>query len=248
MKYLIICLATAIVLGGCKARTGDQSENPLPSLSEKYKGYFPVGAAIGRSHLQAYDTVILKEHFASVTAENDMKPSRTIAAPDNYTFDAGDQIVSFAQKHDMLVRGHTLVWYNQTPDWFYLDENGEPLSKEAMLARMETYIHDVLDHYRGKIYCWDVVNEAISDLTDRTYRDDIQWYRIIGPEYIEKAFQYAHEADSTVKLFYNDYDLINPHKRDKTYQVLKGLLDKGVPIHGVGMLNISPQIDPPISV
>jgi endo-1,4-beta-xylanase len=80
-----------------------------------------------------------------------------------------------------------------------------------------------------------VVNEAISDYDDRIYRDDIDWFKVLGPDYIEMAFRYAHEADPTIKLYYNDYDLINPKKRDKTYKMVKELLDKGVPIHGIGM-------------
>jgi endo-1,4-beta-xylanase len=219
-----------IIFIGCTDKQGSSD-----SLQENYEQYFPIGAAIGKKHLKSYDTVLLKHHFASVTAENDMKPGRTIDAPGQYTFEAGDRIVNFAQRNDMLVRGHTLIWYNQTPDWFYRDENGDFLTKDSLFSRMRTYIHDVLEHYKGDIYCWDVVNEAISDYHDRTYRDDIDWYKVCGPEYIEKAFIYAREADPEVKLFYNDYDLINPHKRDKTYKVLKELLDKGVPIDGVGM-------------
>jgi len=230
MMKTIIVLIIVVSLFSCNS-----NDEPEVSLADKYEQYFPVGAAIGKKHLSSYDTVLLKKHFASVTAENDMKPGRTIESPGNYTFDAGDKIVSFAKRNNMLVRGHTLVWYNQTPDWFYTDENGDYLSKDSLFIRMEIYIHDVLSHYKGDIYCWDVVNEAISDYHDRIYRDDIDWYRICGPEYIEKAFIYAREADPEVKLFYNDYDLINPHKRDKTYKVLKDLLAKGVPIDGVGM-------------
>jgi len=230
MKQSLIFTIAMLSLFSCQP-----ADESLPSVKEKYEDYFPIGAAIGRKHLQSYDTLLLKKHFNSVTAENDMKPTNTIEAPGEYTFEAGDRIVAFAQKNDMLVRGHTLVWYNQTPDWFYQHENGETLSKEALLERMKSYIYTVLDHYRGQIYCWDVVNEVISDHDEKTYRDDIRWFEICGPDYIEKAFEYAHDADPTIELFYNDYDLINPKKRDKTYRVLKELLDKGVPIHGVGM-------------
>ncbi|NJN25292.1 MAG: endo-1,4-beta-xylanase [Cyclobacteriaceae bacterium] len=207
------------------------------SLASKYKDYFRIGAAIGKSHLSDYDTVLLKAHFNSITAENDMKPKPSLSKDGEYTFEAGDRIVDFAQTNDMVVRGHTLVWYNQTHGWFYRDEQGAYLTKDAMLDRMQNYIHTVLDHYRGKVYCWDVVNEAVSNSEDTAhlYRDNIDWYKICGPDYIEMAFRYAHEADPEIKLFYNDYNLIDPVKRDKTYRVLKELLDKGTPIHGLGM-------------
>lgn len=207
----------------------------LPSIKEKYKNYFPIGVAIGKAHLAGLDTALLKTHFSGITAENDMKPERTLKQDGTYTFEAGDHLVSFAQKNNMLVRGHTLVWYFQTKEWFYRDYTGNLLEKEAMLSRMKDYIHNVLAHYKGKIYAWDVVNEAISDFPDKYYRDNIDWFKICGADYIEMAFRYAHEADPNVKLFYNDYDLINPVKRDKVYKMVKELLAKGVPIHGIGM-------------
>jgi endo-1,4-beta-xylanase len=164
-----------------------------------------------------------------------MKPQRSINKNGEYTFEKAQYLIDFANAHDLLMRGHTLVWYNQTDDWFYRDDAGDYLTKDRMLERMRTYIHDVLKHYKGRLYAWDVVNEAISDYDDRIYRDDIDWFKVLGPDYIEMAFRYAHEADPTIKLYYNDYDLINPKKRDKTYKMIKELLDKGVPIHGIGM-------------
>lgn len=225
--FILLCLC----INSCSL--SDQTE--LPSLKEKYNDYFPIGAAIGNKHLNSKDSLLVPRHFASITAENDMKPTKTIKSEGNYTFEAGDKLVNFAEKNNLLIRGHTLVWYNQTDDWFYEDEDGNTLSKELLFQRMKTYIKDVLTHYKGKIYAWDVVNEAVSDLDDKFYRDNIKWFEIGGPEYIEVAFRYAREADPDVKLFYNDYDLINPKKRDKVYKMIKELLAKGVPIDGIGM-------------
>ena len=206
-----------------------------PSLAETYADDFLVGAAIGQGHLSNYDTVLLKQHFSSVTAENDMKPGRTIRSLNDYSFEAGDRIVEFAKEHGLKVRGHTLVWHNQTPAWFFRDSSGTILEKEAMLERLRGYIFDVLDHYRGQVYAWDVVNEAIGNKPGEAYRDTTEWFRICGPEFIEKAFVYAREADPEVQLFYNDYNLIDPEKAQKVHAMAKDFQERGIPIDGIGM-------------
>ena len=228
MKNLGI-LFIALLLFSCNA------DNNPDSLKRSYNNFFSIGAAIGEKHLSNYDTVLLKMNFSSLTAENDMKPGRTINKNKEFTYEAGDKIVEFAERNDMEVRGHTLIWYNQTDDWFYRDSLGNYLTKDALFERMEWYIQQVLTHYGEKVYCWDVVNEAISDLDDKFYRDDIDWFKVGGPEYIEKAFIYARQANPEVKLFYNDYDLINPKKAEKVYQMLKDFQERGIPVDGVGM-------------
>ncbi len=229
MKKNISLALTLVILTAC------HKEAPIPSLEERYEKYFPIGAAVGQKQLQGLDSALLTHHFSSLTAENDMKVSRTIKSMQEFSFTAGEHLVDFAERHGMQMRGHTLVWYHQTPGWFYRDSLGHYLSKEQLLQRMRWYIHQVLDHYRGRVYAWDVVNEAIADGSAMFYRQNIDWYRVCGPEYIKKAFVYAHEADPTIKLFYNDYDLINPVKRDKVYKMVKKMIDEGIPIHGIGM-------------
>jgi endo-1,4-beta-xylanase len=227
---LLTIISALLAFPGC-----NQEKSDSLSLSEKYSEYFAIGAAIGQSHLSDYDTVLLKKHFNSITAENDMKPQRTINKKGKYTFEAGDKLVAFAEKNNIKVRGHTLVWYNQTDDWFYRDKKGNFLAKEEMLDRLQEYISNVLNHYRGKVYAWDVVNEAISWEPDKLYREDIDWFRICGPEYIEKAFIFAREADPEVKLFYNDYNLIDSVKAKKVYEMAKDFQVRGIPIDGIGM-------------
>jgi len=225
-----LSFALILILSSCNSES-----DTVPSIKDEYSEYFQIGAAIGQKHLASYDTLLLKKHFSSITAENDMKSRRTINKNAAYTYEAGDRLVEFARENEMLVRGHTLVWYHQTDEWFYRDSAGNFLSSEKMLERMEDYIHNVLDHYRGMVYCWDVVNEAIGNDKDKFYREDIDWFRICGPEYIEKAFLYAREADPEVKLFYNDYNLIDPVKAQKVYQMVKDFQDRGIPIDGIGM-------------
>jgi endo-1,4-beta-xylanase len=119
--------------------------------------------------------------------------------------------MEFCEKYNMAPIGHTLVWHSQTPRWVYQDEAGNPLTREALLARMKDHINTVVSRYKGRIKGWDVVNEALKD--DGTMRSS-QWLRIIGegkPEqqydHIAKAFEYAHAADPEVELYYNDYNL-----------------------------------------
>lgn len=126
---------------------------------------------------------------------------------------------------------HTLVWHNQTPKWFFLNDSGVPLDSIELYNRMT----DILSHFKDDIYCWDVVNEAISDNADEFYRTNSPWYNSCREVYIEWAFRTAHRINPDIKLFYNDYNLIEPTKREKVYQLLKRLKQSGVPIHGVGM-------------
>jgi endo-1,4-beta-xylanase len=171
----------------------------------------------------------LTQYFTIVTPENAMKFGPLHPGPDRYDFSDADFIVDFAQTHGMQVRGHTLVWHNQLPGWL----EGGDWSKEELMAVLRDHIHTVVGRYRGRVVAWDVVNEAIAD--DGTLRDTI-WLRVIGPEYIELAFRWAHEADPNALLFYNDYGAegLCP-KADAVYALVADLVQRGVPIHGVGM-------------
>ena len=151
-----------------------------------------------------------------------------------YLWNDADSIVAFAQQHGLKVRGHNLCWHNQTPGWLFKDPSGKEVTKELLLQRLKDHITTVVSHYKGKIYAWDVVNEAVSDKPGEYLRPSA-WYRICGEEYIAKAFEYAHTADPNAILFYNDYNEINSAKREKIYKLVKGLKDSGVPIGGIGL-------------
>jgi endo-1,4-beta-xylanase len=144
-----------------------------------------------------------------------------------------DSIAAFAQRNNMKLRGHTLVWHNQVPDWLFTD-NGKPVSKEKLLERLRTHIQTVVGRYKGKIFAWDVVNEAISDNPNEYLRNS-KWLEICGEDYISKAFQWAHEADPDALLFYNDYNEIDPVKRKKIIRLVEELRKNSIPIHGVGL-------------
>lgn len=207
----------------------------IPALKEVFKDHFRIGVALpAKTLINALDRQLILKHFNSITAENEMKPESLLVAPGKYNFNQADQYIKFAEENNLVVRGHTLVWHSQTPDWFFRDESGNLLSKEAMIERMREYIHTVVGHFKGKVYAWDVVNEAVDPNEPDGLRRSL-WYQIIGPEYIELAFRFAHEADPDAKLFYNDYNEYEPKKRDIIYNLVKSLKEKGVPIHGIGM-------------
>lgn len=206
------------------------------TLKGSYQNYFPIGAAVGYTHLIQDQSVasLFAGQYASITPENELKPTRLQAKEGVFTWDNADAIVDFAISHQMKVRGHTLVWPFKMPEWMYKDGNKQA-SKDLLLSRLKNHIQTVVKRYKGKAYCWDVVNEAISYLPPDKLdaRTDVM-YEIAGEEYIEKAFIYAHEADPDAKLFYNDNGEEWSKKRNKVFAFLKKMKLKGIPIHGVG--------------
>jgi endo-1,4-beta-xylanase len=207
----------------------------VPTLKQTFKGDFVVGAAINEVQISGQDQrgdALIESQFSSISPENALKWANVHPHLGKYNFDLTDKYVAFGQKHHMFIVGHNLVWHNQVPDWVFHDDKGNLLGRKALLARMKDHIFTVVGRYKGKIQSWDVVNEALNE--DGTLRQS-QWYKIIGPDYIEKAFQFAHEADPQVQLFYNDYNLENEPKRDGAIALVKKLQADGIPIAGVGI-------------
>lgn len=209
------------------------SVDSTKGLKDYYSAYFPIGVAVSPRALKTDEADLVLQHFNSLTAENAMKMGPIHPKENEYYWRDADSIVAFAQRNNLKMRGHTLLWHNQTPDWLFVD-NGKTVSKEVLLQRLKDHITTVVSRYKGKIYAWDVVNEAISDKRDEYLRPS-KWQEIIGEEYIAKAFQWAHEADPDALLFYNDYNEISPVKREKIYRLVKGLKKAGIPIHGIGL-------------
>ncbi|TCN00732.1 endo-1,4-beta-xylanase [Paenibacillus sp. BK033] len=205
----------------------------LPALHSVYKDYFDIGAAVNLTTIASQKDV-LTAHYNSLTAENDMKFERVHPSEEAYTFEAADKIADFAAANGMKLRGHTLVWHNQTPDWVFEAPGGEPADRETLLARMKSHIDTVVGRYKGIIYCWDVVNEVIEDKSGVWLRES-KWLNLAGENFIAKAFEYAHAADPNALLFYNDYNECNPEKRDKIIRLVQSLQAKQVPIHGIGL-------------
>ena len=205
------------------------------SLKQAFKGDFVIGAAINEAQITGQDQLadaLIESQFNSISPENVLKWERVHPQPGKYDFDLADEYVAFGQKHHMFIVGHNLVWHNQVPNWVFHDDKGNLLTRDALLARMKDHIDTVVGRYKGKINSWDVVNEALND--DGTLRQSL-WYKIIGPDFIEKAFQFAHQADPRAELVYNDYSLENGPKRDGAIALVKKLRSDGVYITGVGI-------------
>lgn len=177
---------------------------------------------------------LVATQFDQITPENEMKPDQLEREKGHFTFEGGDKIVAFAKAHDMKVVGHNLCWHNQTPKWMFQAADGKPLPREEALANLKEHIDAVVKHYKGRVIGWDVVNEAISD-SPNEYLRETPAKRAIGDDYLVKAFQFAHEADPDVQLYYNDYSNENPDKRDKTIKLIRDLKKAGVRIDAIGL-------------
>jgi len=208
--------------------------NEVKGLKDYYKQYFPIGVSVMPFNLRGDESELILQQFNSLTPENSMKMAPIHPEENRYSWALSDSIVAFAQRNGLKVRGHNLCWHNQVPSWMFKDSSGKTVSKEVLLQRLKDHITTVVSRYKGKIYAWDVVNEAISDKLDEYLRPST-WYQVCGEDYIANAFDFAHAADPNAILFYNDYNEISSIKREKIYKLVKSLKDAGVPIGGVGL-------------
>ncbi|GAA3990876.1 endo-1,4-beta-xylanase [Mucilaginibacter dorajii] len=218
-------------------QAGTAADHADKGLKDYYKKYFPIGVAVSMASLHGLDSALIVKEFNSVTPENDMKMGPIHPSENIYNWKNADKIVDFGLSHHIKIRGHNLCWHNQEAAWMFKGIDGKPVTKELLLQRLKDHIFAVAGRYKGKIYAWDVVNEAVDDSDDTTqiYRKS-NWYNICnGPDFIEAAFRYAHEADPQAKLYYNDYNSEHPVKREKIYKLLKKLIEDHVPVDGVGM-------------
>ncbi|WP_374119479.1 endo-1,4-beta-xylanase [Streptomyces sp. RKAG290] len=208
------------------AGTADAATTLGASAAAKGR-YF--GAAVAANHLgeSAYASTLDTE-FNMVTPENEMKWDAVEASRNSFNFGSADQIVSHAQGKGMKVRGHTLVWYSQLPGWV------GGLGADDLRSAMNNHITKVMDHYKGKIYAWDVVNEAYQDGGSGARRSS-PFQDKLGSGYIEEAFRTARAADSGAKLCYNDYNTDGQNaKSNAVYAMVKDFKQRGVPIDCVG--------------
>jgi endo-1,4-beta-xylanase len=205
------------------------------TLKEAFQKDFLIGAALNPEQFCEADStgaVIARQQFNSISPENALKWGYVHPRPGEYDFTLADRYVDFGVTNKMFIVGHNLVWHSQTPAWVFKDADGKPATREVLLQRMREHILTVAGRYRGKIGGWDVVNEALNE--DGSLRDS-PWRKIIGDDYITRAFEFAHEADPQAELYYNDYALENGTKRAGAVAQVKQLQAQGVKITGVGL-------------
>lgn len=233
-KILRKTFVGGLLAGGLLVGSAFQPSKPTKGLKDYYKAYFPMGVAVSARTLQGAEAQLIKQQFNSITPENAMKMGPIHPEENRYFWDDTDKIMQFALANNIKVRGHNLCWHEQTPAWLFKDAQGNQVSKEVLLQRLHDHIQTVVKRYKGQIYAWDVVNEAIDDDSSKFLRNS-EWYKICGEDFIVKAFEYAHEADPKAILVYNDYNTERPEKRERIYRLLKKLVDAKVPVHAVGL-------------
>jgi endo-1,4-beta-xylanase len=233
MKYrknftLTLFLLMSILLVESSAQTPTPNQ-PLRRSAAKKNLY--VGAAVAMQPFNS-ETVYqdtLKREFNILVAENAFKWDALHPGRRNYNFADADALVGFAETNNMEVRGHTLIWHNQLPNWLTTGN----FTRDELIAILQDHIQTVVGRYKGRILAWDVVNEAIA--ADGTYRNESFWFQRLGADYIKLAFQFAHQADPDAKLYYNDFGNEDLNiKSNAIYDLLAGLKNQGVPVHGAG--------------
>ena len=249
MKKTIMTLALLAVSSLATFAQWQRQPDPLlgPGLKDAYKDYFTIGVAVNQRNVSvAEQQSLIQKQFNSITAENDMKPGMLHPKEGVWRWGAADSIADFCRQNGIKLRGHCLCWHSQFADWMFTDKKGRPVKKEVFYERLREHIHAVVNRYKDIVYCWDVVNEAISDdnrpfdfvdgkmVPASPYRQS-RHFKLCGDEFIAKAFEFAHEADPNALLFYNDYNECDPGKRDRIYNMVKKMQEQGVPIHGIGM-------------
>jgi len=219
-----------------------------PQLDQRYKDSFTIGAAVEPYQLvNKKDSQMLKRHFNSIVAENVMKPSSIQPKEGQFNFEEADKIVQFAKENGMDIRFHTLIWHSQVPNWFFVNEKGEWMpnetdpekreaNKQLLLKRIETHVRTIVERYKDDVKSWDVVNEVIDEWGGQPNGlRNSNWYQIAGTDYIKVAFETARKyGGEDVKLYINDYNTEVTPKRTYLYNLVKDLLEQGVPIDGVG--------------
>jgi len=208
------------------------------TLKDAYRDDFLLGTAVNDAIVSGEDAAqqaLAVRHFNAITLENSMKVEVLHPDPGKWDFERADAFVEFGRKHDMFLVGHTLVWHNQTPAWFFEDTDGKPAGTEVMRERLRQYIHTVAGRYAGKVQAWDVVNEQIGE--DGQYRDTT-WVRAYGGDgdaLMRDAFRFAAEAAPGTALYYNDFNAWRPEKVAGIVRMVGMLKASGIRIDGVGI-------------
>ncbi|MBR1521285.1 MAG: endo-1,4-beta-xylanase [Bacteroidaceae bacterium] len=242
MKQLLVLLAMALLMGSTASAQG---------LKDAFRDYWRMGMSVNQWEVKAEKEIrnehdvtgavsadqtanfpIIVQHFNWLVAENCMKCEVVHPKEGVYDFTLADQFVDKALANGCHVVGHCLIWHSQCAPWFFTDDEGKQVSADVLKKRMKEHIFTILGHFKGRVEAWDVVNEAFED--NGTLRRS-KFYEILGEDFIPLAFQYAHEADPTVELYYNDYSMNKAQKVDAVVNFFRPLVQKGLPITAIGM-------------
>ena len=224
MKKIIISALCAVAL-------------PLhaQSLAEAYRDYWYTGVSVNQWEVEGDQEShwdVITKNFNWVVAENCMKCEVIHPQEGVYDFTLADKFVDKAKAAGLKVQGHCLIWHSQCAPWFHFDKDGKLVSREELKKRMREHIYTIVSHFKGRIDAWDVCNECFED--DGSPRKSLFW-QILGTDYIPLAFQYAHEADPNVQLFYNDYSMNKPTKVEGVANFFRPLIEQGLPVTAIGM-------------
>jgi endo-1,4-beta-xylanase len=219
-----------LLLLGCSGTKKATTASGIPSLKETFKNDFAIGTAMNAEQIEEKDPkadALIAEQFNAVTPENIMKAEVIHPQWDHYNFDLADKLVAYAKKHNMIVNAHNLIWHSQLPPFVRQMKDADSVRQYFV-----NHINTVASRYDGKVYSWDVVNEALNE--DGTMRKSI-FFEKLGPDYVVEAFRLAQKAAPHTKLYYNDYNIEQPKKRAGAIALIKKIQAAGVRIDGVGI-------------
>lgn len=226
--FAAVCIVS-LLGAGCSSSKKAMSPK-VPSLGKAYKNDFLIGTALNNTHILERDSVanqLIKQQFTAATPENIMKAEVIHPGWDQYNFEMADKLVAYGQKNSIRINAHTLIWHSQLPSFIRGIK-----SADSIRAYFENHITTVAARYDGKVYSWDVVNEALNE--DGTMRNSV-FLKNLGPDYIVEAFRLAQKAAPNTQLYYNDYNIEAPKKRAGALEIVKRIQAAGVRIDGVGI-------------
>jgi len=226
MLSLMIYFVITVAIKPCSAQA--------LSLKKVFKNDFIIGAALGYDEINGKypdDIKMVTKQFNAISSAI-LEWSSINPKPGFYNFETADKYVDFGEKHKMFIIAHGLIWHQLVPEWIFKNKDGNITTRDTLLKRMRNHIFTLVGRYKGRISCWIVANEA---LENNGQLRKTKWLEIIGKDYLQKAFEYAHDADPNAKLYYNDYDLWMPAKRIAMIELIQELKSKGVHLDGVGI-------------
>lgn len=231
-NFISSILAALLTIASCSQAPQETS------LKEAYSDSFMVGCAVNPMHtsgrLAPANELILK-HFNAISPENCLKPEAVQPRPGEWTFEEADEYVKFGEDNDMWILGHTLVWNNQTPSFYWYNEDGSLKSREDLIETMRAHIETVAGRYAGRIDAWDVVNEIIGEFGEYREKGWVKAFEGNGYEVVRNAFIFADRYAPDAELYYNDFNVWRPAHLDGIVTMVKKLQDEGIRIDGVGI-------------